>query len=118
MNEAALWSVTGLNEYVSAMLASDLRLRGLRVRGEIGGLKRHSSGHMYFTLKDDHALVRCVMFRQQAQKLGFAPRDGMLVILTGAASLYTRDGAFQLYAQALEPCGDGALYQRFLELKD
>lgn len=118
MNEHAVWSVTGLNEYVSALLAGDARLAELRVRGEISGFKRHSSGHMYFSIKDDNALVRCVMFRQQAMRLSFQPRDGMLVILSGSASLYSRDGAFQLYARAMEPCGDGMLYQRFLELKD
>ncbi len=118
MNANAVWSVTGLNEYVSALLSSDVRLSELRVRGEISGFKRHSSGHLYFSIKDDHALVRCVMFRQQAMRLGFQPRDGMLVILSGSASLYARDGAFQLYARTMEPCGDGALYQRFVELKE
>lgn len=118
MRSDGVWSVTGLNEYVAAMLAGDARLTDVRVRGEISGFKRHTSGHLYFSIKDENALVRCVMFRQQAMRLSFSPRDGMQVVLTGAASLYTKDGAFQLYARALEQSGDGALYQRFLEWKD
>lgn len=118
MSELSIWSVTGLNEYVSALLAGNERLSDIRVRGEISGFRRHSSGHLYFSIKDDNALVRCVMFRQQAARLTIQPSDGMLVILTGSASLYTRDGTFQLYARAIEPCGDGQLYQRYLELKD
>ena len=118
MSGASVWSVTGLNEYVSALLAGNERLSDIRVRGEISGFRRHSSGHLYFSIKDDNALVRCVMFRQQAVKLDLAPGDGMLVILTGSASLYTRDGTFQLYVRAIEPCGDGLLYQKFLALKD
>ena len=118
VNNAAIWSVTGLNEYVSALLAGNERLSAVRVRGEISGYKRHSSGHLYFSIKDDNALVRCVMFRQQATKLPVRIGDGMLVVLTASASLFTRDGTFQLYVRAIEPCGDGLLYQQYIILKD
>ena len=115
--ENNLFSVSGLNEYVSGLLAADPFLGNVRVRGEISGFKRHSSGHLYFSLKDEQSLVRCVMFRQQAMRLSFQPEDGMQVILSGYASLFQRDGSFQLYAKSLEKQGQGELYARFLELK-
>ena len=111
-------TVSELNAYVSQLLQSDDALHGLRVAGEISGFKRHTSGHLYFSLKDASASVRCVMFRTYAMRLRFSPRDGMRVVLTGYASLYERDGSFQLYAMALEEQGAGALYQQFLERKD
>lgn len=118
MSESSVWSVTGLNEYVSSLLGGNERLSVIHVRGEISGFRRHSSGHLYFSIKDDYALVRCVMFRQQAAKLHMQLSDGMLVVLTGSASLYTRDGTFQLYVRDIEASGDGLLYQKFLALKD
>ncbi len=111
-------SVGQLNGYVAELLSVDPLLRALRVRGEISGCKRHTSGHLYFSLKDEQSLVRCVMFRSQAMQLDFRPKDGMQVVLGGYASLYTRDGAFQLYAQSLEKCGEGELYLRFLQRKE
>ncbi len=110
-------SVSKLNEYVSILLGRDPLLRNLRVIGEISGFKRHSSGHLYFSLKDEGSLVRCVMFRQSAQTLTFRPQDGMRVVLTGYASLYARDGQYQLYAQAMSEEGEGELYRKFLLLK-
>ena len=112
-----LLSVSQLNTYVGELLSADPILHGLRVQGEISGCKRHSSGHLYFSLKDENALVRCVMFRSQAYELDFRPADGMQVVLTGYASLYARDGAFQLYALSLDRQGEGELYARFLKLK-
>lgn len=113
-----VFSVSELNEYVSILLSADPNLGELRVSGEIGGFKRHSSGHLYFSLKDESALVRCVMFRQQAQRLTFQPQDGMQVLLYGRASLYEKDGSFQLYADYLKKSGEGELYRRFLALKE
>ena len=72
-----VFSVSELNEYVGCVLSADPNLCELRVSGEISGFKRHSSGHLYFSLKDENALVRCVMFRQQAMRLTFQPQDGM-----------------------------------------
>lgn len=112
-----VFRVSELNEYVSTVLSSDPNLCELRVRGEISGFKRHSSGHLYFSLKDESALVRCVMFRQQATRLNFEPQDGMQVLLYGRAALYEKDGSFQLYANYLKKGGEGELYLKFLALK-
>ena len=112
-----VFRVSELNEYVSLVLANDPNLCDLKVSGEISGFKRHSSGHLYFSLKDEDALVRCVMFRQQAMRLNFQPQDGMQVLLYGRASLYEKDGSFQLYANYLKKSGEGELYLRFLVLK-
>jgi len=112
-----VFRVSELNEYISLVLANDPNLCDLRVSGEISGFKRHSSGHLYFSLKDEGALVRCVMFRQQAMRLNFQPEDGMQVLLYGRASLYEKDGSFQLYANYLKKSGEGELYLRFLALK-
>lgn len=112
-----VFRVSELNEYVSLVLSNDPNLCDLRVSGEISGFKRHSSGHLYFSLKDESALVRCVMFRQQAMRLNFEPKDGMQVLLYGKASLYEKDGSFQLYANYLKKSGEGELYLKFLALK-
>ena len=112
-----VFRVSELNEYVSLVLSGDPNLADLRVSGEISGFKRHSSGHLYFSLKDEDALVRCVMFRQQAMRLTFQPQDGMQVLLYGRASLYEKDGSFQLYANYLKKSGEGELYLRFLAMK-
>ncbi len=117
MNEQ-LFSVRTLNEYVAGLFAGDPVLRQVRVQGEISGFKRHSSGHLYFSLKDEEALVRCVMFRQNAIRVSFLPRDGMKVVLTGSVSLYVRDGAYQLYVQGMQQAGQGELYLRYLALKN
>ncbi len=112
-----VFSVSELNEYVGTMLSADPNLSDIRVAGEISDFKRHTSGHLYFSLKDENALVRCVMFRQQAARLSFSPQDGMQVVLIGRAALYERDGSFQLYANALRKSGEGELFRRFLALK-
>ena len=113
-----IFSVSELNAYVGGLLGADPHLRDLTVRGEISGFKRHSSGHLYFSLKDERALVRCVMFKGQAMQLDFRPEDGMQVCISGYAALYARDGSFQVYAQSMEREGAGALYARFLALKE
>ncbi len=110
-------SVFQLNEYVRRSLAADPFLSMLRVSGEISNFKRHTSGHMYFTLKDDQAQVRCVMFRQDAFALEFAPKDGDHVLLRASASLYAQAGQYQLYVRGMTPMGMGALHLRFEALK-
>lgn len=111
-------SVTQLNEYVAGLLKRDLLLQGIRVRGEVSGFKRHSSGHLYFSIKDEGALVRCVMFRQNALSLSALPKDGQSVVVRGSVSIYTKDGQYQMYVTALEQEGEGELYRRFLKLKE
>ena len=110
-------SVSELNEYVRRLLAGDVLLRSLEVSGEISGYKHHVSGHRYFSLKDAGARVQCVMFRQNAMGLDFTPRDGMQVRVRASASLFPRDGSFQLYVNDMRKQGVGDLYQRFEELK-
>jgi exodeoxyribonuclease VII large subunit len=113
-----VFTVSELNEYVDLMLSHDPYMGELTVTGEISAFKRHTSGHLYFTLKDDAASVRCVMFRPNALRLSFFPKDGMSVRIEGRAGLFGRDGAFQVYAERMEKTGDGALYQKFLALRE
>ena len=110
-------SVTELNEYVRRLLAGDVLLRNVEVTGEISGYKHHVSGHRYFSLKDANARVQCVMFRQNAMGLDFRPQDGMRVRLQASASLFPRDGSYQLYVTAMQKQGVGDLYQKFEALK-
>lgn len=110
-------SVSQLNEYAGRLIANDEMLQGLLVEGEISNFKAHSSGHWYFTLKDEQSSVRCVMFRQYNRNVGFRPADGMKVVVGGGANLYLRDGAFQLYAQTMANAGLGRLYEQFEALK-
>ena len=113
-----VFTVSELNEYVDLMLSRDPFVGELTVTGEISAFKRHTSGHLYFTLKDDAASVRCVMFRPNALRLSFFPKDGMSVRIEGRAGLFGRDGSFQVYAERMEKTGDGALYQKFLALRE
>lgn len=110
-------SVSELNEYARKLLASDPLLRNVEVSGEISGYKHHYSGHRYFSLKDDGARVQCVMFRQQAMNLDFQPTDGMQVTLRASASIFPRDGSYQLYINTMQKSGKGELYARFEKLK-
>ena len=117
MQSGYVLTVTQLNEYVAGLLQRDVLLRSLSVRGEVSGLKRHSSGHVYFTLKDGGALVRCVMFRQDAMQCGVAFSDGMEIVAQGHAALYARDGQYQFYVKTVTGEGEGELYRRFLMMK-
>ncbi|MBE5803431.1 MAG: exodeoxyribonuclease VII large subunit [Clostridiales bacterium] len=110
-------AVSDLNEYVRRTLAADPMLRSLRLRGEISNFKRHTSGHWYFTLKDETSRISCVMFRQNAMRMSIRPMDGMQVILSGSVSLYAEGGAYQFYAENMRPDGLGTLYQQFEALK-
>ena len=113
-----VWTVTALNTYVSGLLDKDVRLRSIDVSGEISGFKCYNkSGHLYFSVKDESSAVPCVMFRSSAERLRFAPKDGMSVVLHGSPSLYTRDGKFQFYVTSMHEAGEGELFRRFLELK-
>ena len=99
------------------MLSGDPLLRNVEVTGEISGYKQHISGHRYFTLKDAGARVQCVMFRQNAMGLDFRPQDGMRVTVNASASLFVRDGSYQLYVNEMRREGAGDLYMRFEALK-
>lgn len=110
-------TVTQLNRYVCSVLEADSNLSGVFVKGEISSLKRYSSGHLYFTLKDEQAAVSCVMFRSAASAMTFDPRDGIQVVVYAKASLYDRDGKFQLYVSSMKQEGQGNLYLAFEQLK-
>ena len=109
--------VSDLNEYVRATLNADPALRSVRLRGEISNFKRHSSGHWYFTLKDDRCRISAVMFRQNAMRMSIRPMDGMRVIVSGQVSLYPESGTYQVYCENMRPDGVGTLYQKFEALK-
>ncbi len=110
-------TVSQLNSYTASVLDNDALLSAISVRGEVSGFKRHSSGHIYFSLKDSSALIRCVMFKQNAWGLDIDVRDGMQVIAQGKAAIYAKDGQYQLYVSHIKKEGEGDLYKRFVMLK-
>ena len=110
-------SITQINEYIRAKMDDDQLLNGVAVRGEISNYKVYPSGHHYFTLKDEGAALKCVMFKGNAMRLRFRPENGMKVIAMGKISVYPRDGAYQLYCTAMAMDGIGDLYAAFEQLK-
>ena len=117
INQTVALSVSELNEYARKLMAGDPLLRNVEVTGEISGYKHHYSGHRYFSLKDESARVQCVMFRQNALGLEFQPADGMKVTVRGSASVFVRDGSYQLYVSAMRKAGQGDLFAKFEALK-
>ncbi len=111
------YTVTDLTRRLRLLLESTADLQGVWVEGEISNFSRPSSGHVYFTLKDSGAQLRCVIWRNDAARLKFTPTDGMSVETHGSISLYEAGGQYQLYADLLRPLGEGALYAEFLRLK-
>lgn len=110
-------SVTELTRYLRDLIDGDTVLQDIWVRGEVSNLSRPGSGHLYFTLKDSGAALKCVIWRSTALRLRFGLQNGLAVEAHGAISIYERDGAYQLYVDALRPAGEGLLYQEFLRLK-
>lgn len=110
-------SVTQLTQYIKLLLDRDEILSQVCVRGELSNYKAHSSGHQYFTLKDEGAVVSCVMFRSDAMRMRFRPESGMKVILYGRVSLFPKSGQYQIYVTAMQPDGVGALAVAFEQLK-
>jgi exodeoxyribonuclease VII large subunit len=115
--QARLWSVADLTRYVRQLLEGDFRLQDLWVTGEVSNSSRPSSGHLYFTLKDGEAALRCVMWRTEVVRQRFAARDGDAVEVHGRIGVYEVGGQYQLYADAIRLAGEGAAYQEFLRLK-
>jgi exodeoxyribonuclease VII large subunit len=111
------WSVTDLTRYLRNLLVGDEALGDVWVTGEVSNFSRPSSGHLYFTLKDASAALRCVMWRNTAIRQEFLPRDGDSIEVHGAIDVYEAGGVYQLYSDAIRPVGEGALYQEFLRLK-
>lgn len=110
-------SVTDLNRYIKERIDQDENLNNVLVKGEISNFKNHYTGHMYFTLKDENSLIKCIMFKSSAVNLKFMPRDGMKVIVFGTVSVYERDGVYQIYCKAMQEDGMGSLYTAYEELK-
>lgn len=112
-------TVSQLNTYVKSLIENDPRLTFVSVSGEISNFKNHfSSGHWYFTLKDQNASIRCVMFRSSAARVKFTVSDGLAVTLKGRVSLYEKDGQYQFYAEEMHPDGDGDLALAFKQVKE
>ena len=111
-------TVTDLNLYVKEKFVQDEFLNNVLVKGEISNYKRHYTGHLYFTLKDENSLIKCVMFKGYADKLAFEPKEGSKVIVFGTFSVYERDGVYQIYNKAMEEDGVGDLYKQFQKLKE
>ena len=110
-------TVTDLNKYIKEKIDNDEMLNNVLVKGEISNFKNHYTGHMYFTLKDENSLIKCVMFKSYTTHLTFMPKDGMKVMVLGSVSVFERDGVYQIYAKAMKEDGLGSLYTAYEELK-
>ncbi|MDT8306883.1 MAG: exodeoxyribonuclease VII large subunit [Anaerolineae bacterium] len=111
------WTVSGLTAYVRELFELDYRLQDLTVAGEVSNFTHARSGHLYFTLKDEQAQVKCVMWRSHAERLRFRPAEGDAVIARGQVSVYEAGGVYQLYVNTMRPAGRGDLAQAFEALK-
>ena len=110
-------SVAELNKYIKDKVADDEYLNSVFVKGEISNFKHHYTGHMYFTLKDETSLIKCVMFKSWTATLNFVPKDGIKVMVLGSVSVFERDGVYQIYCNAMQEDGMGNLYTAYEELK-
>ncbi len=117
MSEAAYVTVSALTKYIKRKFDVDPHLEDIWIKGELSNVKIHTRGHIYFTLKDEHARMQAVMFQRQSSRLAFKPEDGMKVIVRGGISVYEPSGSYQLYAKEMQPDGVGALYLAYEELK-
>jgi len=110
-------SVSELNRYIKDKVATDDFLNNVFIKGEISNFKHHYTGHMYFTLKDENSLIKCIMFKSQAATLKFVPKDGTKVVAYGSIAVYEKDGIYQLYCKSMKEDGIGDLYTKYEELK-
>lgn len=110
-------TVTELNLYIKDKFNKDEYLNNVLIKGEISNFKHHYTGHMYFTLKDENSLIKCIMFKSYTSNLNFVPRDGMKVIILGTVSVYERDGVYQIYCKGMREDGLGSLHVAYEELK-
>lgn len=114
----SVYTVSQANQYIKNMFNQDFLLNNISVRGEVSNCKYHSSGHIYFSIKDRNGLLSCVMFAGKKRGLDFKIEEGNKVIVSGNINVYERDGKYQLYADKIEKEGTGDLYKRFIELKN
>ena len=112
-----VYTVRQVNAYIKNMFAQDFMLNRIYVKGEVSNCKYHTSGHIYFSLKDESGLIACVMFAGSRSGLSFRMQDGQQVVVLGSVSVYERDGKYQLYAKEILPDGAGLLHERFEALK-
>ena len=112
-----VYTVAQVNSYIKNMFTQDFMLQSIAVKGEVSNCKYHSSGHIYFTLKDEKGTIACVMFAGNRGGLAFRMTEGQQVVVNGAIDVYERDGRYQLYAKEIKQDGAGALYERFERLK-
>lgn len=117
MNRGKVYSVSSVNQYIKNMFLKEYALSVVFVKGEISNCKYHSSGHIYFSIKDEYSQLTCVMFRGDRQGLDFRMENGQEVIVGGSISVYERDGKYQLYAKKILRAGDGLLRERYEKLK-
>ena len=117
MNRKQVYSVSSVNQYIKSLFMDDFALNHIYVRGEVSNCKYHSSGHIYFTLKDRGGAIACVMFAGNRKGLNFRMSEGMAVIVYGSVSVYERDGKYQLYAREIIQEGAGRLYEAYEALK-
>ena len=113
-----IFNVSEVNKYIKMLMDSDPLLTNISIRGEITNFKAHYTGHLYFTLKDENATIKCVMFKGNAQFLRFKPQDGMKVVIQGQISAFERDGVYQIYCKSMSPEGLGDLYLAYEQLKE
>ena len=112
-----VYTVTQMNSYIKNMFRQDFVLSRISVKGEVSNCKYHTSGHIYFSLKDGQGVMSAIMFAGSAKNLEFRLENGMQVIVSGRIDVYERDGKYQLYANAIEADGQGDLYKQFEALK-
>ena len=112
------YTVTQVNSYIRNMFTQDFMLQRVRIRGEVSNCKYHTSGHIYFTLKDAKSTISCVMFSSDRKGLPFRMAEGQQVVVNGSVDVYERDGKYQMYARAIELDGVGALYEKYERLKE
>ena len=110
-------TVSALNAYIKDKIAEDEFLNTVYIKGEISNFKHHYTGHLYFTLKDENSLIKCIMFKTYTSKLTFIPKDGMKVLILGSVSVFERDGVYQIYCRAMQEDGLGSLYKAYEKLK-
>ena len=117
MNDKYL-TVTAVTRYIKHKIESDINLRKIYMKGEISNFKAHSTGHFYFSIKDENSVIKAIMFSSNAKKLGFIPTEGMKILVTGTISLYEATGNYQIYVDELIEDGVGNLYIAFEKLKE
>ena len=114
---ASVYTVGQVNSYIKNMFNEDFALNNIGIKGEVSNCKYHSSGHIYFSLKDKTGVIACVMFAGNRKGLNFSMKEGQKIIVFGTIGVYERDGKYQMYAKEITLDGMGDLYQKYEELK-